>query len=114
MVGNDWNTGLRGRTWNNGSLWNEGRDTLDLSASYQLSDSATLTFQAINLTDAEFRTYYTSRNLMVVPEYNADTGTTSFTQLREGNPLDGDAPRSRTVSRYKVGTTYRLGLRVNF
>ena len=114
LVGRDWNTGLRGRTWNDGSLWNEGRDTFDLSASYEINKNASVQLQAINITDEAFRTYFTSRNLAVVPTVSEDGNSVSYTALVEGNPLEGNAPTSRTVSRYKVGTTYRLGLRINF
>lgn len=113
LVGIDWNTGLRGREWREGSLWKEGRDTLDLSASYKVNKNISINFQATNLTDAEYRTYFTSQTLDVLPVMNADGGYT-FEKLVEGNPLEGNAPKSRTVSRYKVGTNYRLSLRVNF
>jgi iron complex outermembrane receptor protein len=109
LVGRDWNTGLGGRFWRNGSIWNEGRQTLDLSANWQVAQNVSVSFQAINLTDEAYRTYFTSRNLLVVPD-----GSGGFGPLVEGNPLEGDAPQSRTYTRYKVGTTYRLGVRVNF
>ncbi|WP_096085005.1 TonB-dependent receptor domain-containing protein [Agaribacterium haliotis] len=112
LVGRDWNTGLDGRTWNRGSLWNEGRDTLDLSATYSVNDYVDVTFQAINLTDAAYRQYYTSRELPVVKSVNSD-GAVEYTELNEGSAFDG-ATDSRTVYEYKVGTTYRLGVRVNF
>lgn len=37
-----------------------------------------------------------------------------FATLEEGNPLEGNAPTHRTYTKYKVGSTYRLGIRVNF
>lgn len=110
LIDIDWDTNLRGRNWKQGRLWREGRDTLDFSASYKISNNVSLTFQAINLTDAEYRDYFTSRELEVVP--NSIPG--DYAKLREGNPLEGDAPTSRTQKRYKVGTTYRLGIRANF
>ncbi|WP_020208747.1 TonB-dependent receptor domain-containing protein [Gilvimarinus chinensis] len=113
LVGNDWSTGQRGRTWFQGSLWNEGRDTVDLSATYAINDNMDLTFQAINLTDALYRTYYTNRELQVEQQV-AEDGSISYVAMEEGNPLDGDAPTDRTVSAYKVGTTFRLGLRMVF
>ncbi|WP_049721021.1 TonB-dependent receptor domain-containing protein [Gilvimarinus polysaccharolyticus] len=113
LVGNDWNTGQSGRTWYQGSLWNEGRDTVDLSATYAINDSMDLTFQAINLTDALYRTYYTNRELPVQQQVGED-GSISYVAMEEGNPLDGDAPTDRTVSAYKVGATFRLGLRMVF
>lgn len=113
LVGNDWNTGQSGRTWFSGSLWNEGRDTLDLSATYAINDNMDITFQAINLTDVLYRTYYTNRTLQVQQQV-AEGGSISYVAMEEGNPLDGDAPTDRTVSAYKVGTTFRLGLRMVF
>ncbi|TLU65175.1 TonB-dependent receptor [Thalassotalea litorea] len=112
LVGTDYDTGLQGRTWNQGSIWNEGRGTLDISASYQFNENVMFTFQAINLTDEEYRTYFTSREIAVEREW--DGAGYNFVALEEGNPLEGDAPTSRTYRNYKVGTTYRLGVRVNF
>lgn len=114
LVGKDWSNGQYGRSWNQGSIWNEGRSTLDLSASWQISDNMSLTFQAINLTDEAYRTYFTSRTLNVVRVAADNDVGYDFAALEEGNPLDGDAPTHRTYTKYKVGTTYRLGLRVNF
>ncbi|WP_111979252.1 TonB-dependent receptor domain-containing protein [Algibacillus agarilyticus] len=114
LVGMDWDTGLRGRTWNQGTLWNEGRDTLDLSANYQLNDNVSFSFQVNNLTNEDYRMYYTSRTLSVVPVANADNTGYDYVDLVEGNPLEGEATKSRTYNNYKVGTNYRLGVRVNF
>lgn len=114
LVGRDWNTGLRGRTWNQGSIWNEGRDSLDLSLSYKFNEQISFTFQAVNLTDEAYRTYFTSRNLEVQRVYADNANGYDFVGLNEGNPLEGEAPKSRTYTKYKVGTTYRLGMRVNF
>ncbi|NVK26103.1 MAG: TonB-dependent receptor [Gammaproteobacteria bacterium] len=114
LVGKDWSNGQYGRSWNQGSIWNEGRTTVDLSASWQLADNMSLTFQAINLTDEAYRTYFTSRTLNVVRVAADNAAGYDFAPLEEGNPLDGDAPTHRTYKKYKVGTTYRLGLRVNF
>lgn len=114
LVGTDWNTGQRGRTWNQGSIWNEGRDSLDLSLSYKLNEQISFTFQAVNLTDEAYRTYFTSRTLEVQREYADNVNGYNFVALEEGNPLEGDATKSRTYTKYKVGTTYRLGMRVNF
>lgn len=114
LVGKDWANGQYGRTWNQGSIWNEGRNTVDISASYQISPSISLTFQAINLTDEAYRTYFTSRTLNVVRVAADNSVGYDFAALEEGNPLEGDAPKHRTYTKYKVGTTYRLGLRLNF
>ena len=95
-------------------MWNDGRNTLDLSASYKLNDNVTFTLQAINLTDAAYRTYYTSRELEVLRVYADNDAGYDFVAYEEGNPLDGNATKSRTYTNYKVGTTYRLGVRVTF
>ncbi|MBU2872044.1 TonB-dependent receptor [Colwellia sp. E2M01] len=114
LVGTDFFNGQSGRTWNQGSIWNEGRNTLDLSASYKVNNDISITFQAINLTDAAYRTYFTSRTLDVQKVAADNAAGYDFVALDEGNPLDGDAPTHRTYTKYKVGTTYRLGVRVNF
>lgn len=114
LVGVDGNNGRSGRTWNQGSLWNEGRSTLDFSASWQVTDAVDLTFQAINLTDTENRTYFTSRTLEIDPIRDEDGTITGWSQYNEGTPMDNDATTSRTVTRYKNGRTFRLGVRVNF
>ncbi|WGO99883.1 TonB-dependent receptor [Saccharophagus degradans] len=114
LVGTDSNNGRSGRTWNQGSLWNEGRATLDFSASWQVTDAVDLTFQAINLTDAENRTYFTSRTLAIDPIRDENGTITGWEEYDEGTPMDNDATTSRTVARYKNGRTFRLGVRVNF
>lgn len=114
LVGKDWANGQYGRSWNQGSIWNDGRTTVDLSASWQVSENMSLTFQAINLTDEAYRTYFTSRTLNVVRVAADNAAGYDFVALEEGNPLEGEAPTHRTYTKYKVGTTYRLGLRVNF
>lgn len=114
LVGKDWANGQYGRSWNQGSIWNEGRNTLDISASYKVNEDISITFQAINLTDEAYRTYFTSRTLEVVRVAADNAAGYDFAALEEGNPLDGDAPTHRTYKKYKVGSTYRLGVRVNF
>eukprot|EP01093_Parvamoeba_rugata_P019638 TRINITY_DN8_c0_g5_i1.p1 TRINITY_DN8_c0_g5~~TRINITY_DN8_c0_g5_i1.p1 ORF type:complete len:1159 (-),score=273.19 TRINITY_DN8_c0_g5_i1:1475-4951(-) len=94
---------LAQRSWEQGSLWEEGRNTLDFSASYKFNEHTTFTFQAVNLTDEGVRQYFTSRFINL-----------GGVVLDEGNPLDGNATSSRTVREYRTGTTYRLGMRVNF
>ncbi|MER2492763.1 TonB-dependent receptor [Catenovulum sediminis] len=116
LVGTDWDNGAnsRGRTWFQGSIWNEGRDTFDLSMTYKINDQMDLTFQAINLTDEAYRMYYTNRELPVERVANEAGNGYDYIALEEGNPLEGEAPTSRTYNLYKVGTTYRLGLRARF
>jgi len=91
------------RSWEQGTLWEEGRKTLDFSATYQATENISVTFQAVNLTDEGVRQYYTSR----------------FTNLNgeifdEGNAIDGEATKSRTVLNYRTGRTYRLSVRADF
>lgn len=114
LVGTDYNTGLGGRIWNQGTLWNEGRDSLDLSMTYKVNDNVSLSFQATNLTDDSYRTYFTSRTLVVDRVAADNPAGFEYVPLVEGNPLEGDATKSRTYTESKVGRTYRLGVRVNF
>ncbi|MBD1390013.1 TonB-dependent receptor [Neiella sp. HB171785] len=87
------------RSWEQGTLWEDGRNTLDFSASYQFNEHILFTLQAVNLTDEPVRQYFTSRFL--------DLGGTV---LDEGD----SGPSTRTVRKYHTGTTYRAGIRVNF
>ncbi|GAB2505011.1 TonB-dependent receptor [Microbulbifer agarilyticus] len=98
---------LARRVWDNGSLWQEGRGTLDLSASYALNDNVTLSFNAVNLTDEGVRHYYTSRFIQL-PDENGN-----LVAFDEGNPLDGGF-KGRTAEEYKTGTFYRLGVQARF
>ncbi|MCK8094059.1 TonB-dependent receptor [Pseudoalteromonas sp. 1CM17D] len=91
------------RSWENGSLWEDGRQTLDFSATYQVTDMMSVSFQAANLTDEGVRQYFTSRFL--------EAGGVTF---NEGSPLEGDATKSRTVYQYHTGRTFRLNTRINF
>ncbi|WP_299593700.1 TonB-dependent receptor [uncultured Microbulbifer sp.] len=101
---------LAQRSWNNGALWQEGRNTLDFSATYALSDNFDIYFQATNLTDSEVRTYFTSR-FMDLGDVN---GAGESVAYDEGNPLDGDATTARTVTEYKTGRAFRLGVQARF
>lgn len=102
---------LLNRAFDNGALWEEGRETLDFSAAYELSDNFSLTFDASNLLDQPLRRYWTSRQL----ELPTDAlGTTDFVAFDEGNALDGEAPKHRTQLLYKTGRIFRLGLRAQF
>lgn len=91
---------LSRRSFRQGALWNEGGGTLDLSATYKWSDTITFTFNAVNLTERVFRQYYTNLS------------DSRF--VLEGNALEGDANKSRTIREWVTGTTYRLGMRINF
>ncbi|WP_017446645.1 TonB-dependent receptor [Gayadomonas joobiniege] len=91
---------LARRSFESGALWNEGGGQLDLSANYQLTDAITLTFNAVNLNKRTYRQYYTNLS---------DSNFQS-----EGNALDGDANKSRTIREWSTGTIYRLGVRATF
>ena len=100
------------RSFGLGAWWQDGRETLDFSAAYQVNDNILITLDATNLLDESYRTYFTSRFLRL-PE-SATGGGTALVPFDEGNPLTGDAYQGRTVSEYNVGRFYRLAVRVNF
>ena len=100
------------RSFGLGAWWQDGRETLDFSAAYQVNDNIQITVDATNLLDDPFRTYFTSR-FVRLPE-SATGGGTALVPFDEGNPLTGDAYQGRTVSEYNVGRFYRLAVRVNF
>ncbi|MCL1045038.1 TonB-dependent receptor [Shewanella electrodiphila] len=81
------------------AVWTEGYDSLDFSSSYQINKMISINFQAVNLTDTVIRTYNSN---VVDPLLPAEALTL------------GDAPDHRTISASNVGTTYRLGTRINF
>nr|WP_010133216.1 TonB-dependent receptor [Microbulbifer agarilyticus] len=101
---------LANRSWNNGSLWQEGRNTLDFSATYAVNDNFDVYFQATNLTDSEVRTYFTSR-FMDLGDVDASGAPVYYD---EGNPLDGDATKGRTEIEYKTGRAFRVGVQARF
>ena len=90
-----------------GALWQAGRETLDLSAAYQVNKNITFTFDAQNLTDAPVRTYFTSR-IIRLPD-----STGAMVNFDEGSAYDG-APKTRTIDKYNTGRIFRAGLRMNF
>ena len=100
------------RNFELGALWQEGRDSLDFSAAYQLNDNVLFTFDATNLLDDSYRQYFTSRTIRL-PE-SATGGGTDLVAFDEGNPISGSAYTGRTVSEYNIGQFYRLGVRVAF
>ncbi|MGM8228645.1 TonB-dependent receptor [Cellvibrio sp. ARAG 10.3] len=91
-----------------GSRWREGRESLDFSADYALTESVSLQFNVANITDSPVRTYFTSRTL-VLPD--ADGNPITFD---EGSAINGDATTSRTLDEYTVGRTFRVGIRAEF
>lgn len=97
---------LAQRSWSNGSIWQEGRSSLDFSAIYSITDNFSISFLARNLTDDAFRTYYTSRFLDL--GFTDESGASVL--FDEGNPIDGSASKSRTVSEYKTGASFSFGV----
>jgi len=95
------------RSFAGGALWQEGRNTLDFSAAYQVTPRFSFTFDAANLTDAPVRTYFTSR-IIRLPDA---TGT--MANFDEGSIFDG-ASKSRTVNEYNTGSIFRFGVRAEF
>ncbi|MFW8592096.1 TonB-dependent receptor domain-containing protein [Glaciecola sp. 2405UD65-10] len=92
-----------------GAIWQESSNRLDFSASYKINKNFTLTFNALNLTDETRRNFLTASN------------TTDFTNpddlrvtLDEGSIFDGNVTRDRTVSVYKSGRQFRMGIRGTF
>ncbi|WP_158969532.1 TonB-dependent receptor [Paraglaciecola sp. L3A3] len=91
---------LSRRSYRNGAIWNDGGGSLDLSATYKINETFTLTFNAVNLNERIYRQYYT--NLV------------DATFELEGNALEGEANKSRTVREWASGATYRLAIRATF
>lgn len=95
------------RSFGGGALWQDGRQTLDFSAAYQVTPQFVLTFEAQNITDSPVRSYFTSR-LLRLPD-----GSGNLVAYDEGSAFDG-ATQSRTVQEYNTGTILRAGVRVSF
>jgi TonB-dependent receptor len=85
-----------------GSVWVEGFDTLDLSASWDITKWASVNFQAVNLLDTVTRQYSTIR-----PNVNGSNLPAEASDL-------GSQPTHRTARLSNTGTMYRLGLRLTF
>lgn len=100
------------RAFGRGALWEEGRETLDFSAAYKVNDNMSITFDAANILDQPVRTYFTSRNILL-PE-SPTAGGTTLVEFDEGNAIDGDAYKGRTVLEYNTGSIFRLGIRAEF
>lgn len=100
------------RSFGRGALWEEGRETLDFSAAYELNENVSFTFDAANLLDQSVRTYFTSRSVLL-PE-SATGGGTNLVAFDEGSPLEDGAYKGRTVYEYNTGTIFRLGVRASF
>ncbi len=100
------------RSFGRGALWEEGRETLDFSAAYELNENVSFTFDAANLLDQPVRTYFTSRSILL-PE-SATGGGTALVPFDEGSPLEDGAYKGRTVFEYNTGSIFRLGVRATF
>lgn len=100
------------RNFGLGALWEEGRETLDFSAAYQLKDNISLTFDAANILDQSVRTYFTSQSVMLPA--SATGGGTALVPFDEGSPLEDGAYKGRTVWEYNTGSIFRVGVRANF
>jgi iron complex outermembrane receptor protein len=99
------------RSFGSGSLWQEGRRTLDFSAAVAVHPNISFTFEGVNLTDEPVRTYFTSRFLRVG---DPAAGGGAPTPFDEGNAIGGNAPKSRTVQLYNTGPIFRVGVRARF
>ncbi|WP_161495677.1 TonB-dependent receptor [Caulobacter sp. X] len=95
------------RSFAGGALWQEGRDVLDFSASFQITRRMSFTFDAQNITDSPVRSYFTSR-IIRLPD-----ATGAFVNFDEGTIFDG-ATKSRTIQKYNTGTNFRAGVRLSF
>ncbi len=102
------------RSFGRGALWQDGRETLDFSAAYQVNDNIQITVDATNLLDESYRTYFTSRSIPLPESPTGGGPARDNVPFDEGNPLTGDAYQGRTVHEYNVGRFYRLAVRVNF
>ena len=88
-----------------GAIWQESTNRLDFSSSYAFNKTYSLTFQVSNLTDEVRRNFYTSYDTQ------NQAGEVVFD---EGDATDGGVTQDRTVSVYKSGRQYRLGIRATF
>jgi TonB-dependent receptor len=86
-----------------GVSWMDSSSRLDFSSTYKVNDMVTVSFQALNLTDETNRTFLTSRNYKINGEI-----------YDEGNALDENVDTSRTISEYRTGRQFRLGVRASF
>lgn len=99
---------LMQRSFGAGASWQEGRDVLDFSASYQMTDTISWHFDAQNITDEPVRQYFTSR-ILELPDASGNLVT-----LDEGSAIGGNAPKNRTLLEYNTGVIYRLAVRFDF
>ncbi|WP_017446896.1 TonB-dependent receptor [Gayadomonas joobiniege] len=91
-----------------GASWMEPTNRLDFSSTYKLNKTLTLTFHATNLTDDKRRVFYTSSE-------TANIDDLSQIVMDEGNVMENSGiTQERTLSVFRNGRQFRLGLRASF
>lgn len=83
------------------TLWVEGFDTVDVSASYNVNKNVSINFQGQNITDTVQRSYVTA-------------GGAQSTAPVPAEPIDFGAYSGRTARLQNTGPIYRVGVRVTF
>ncbi|WP_096084627.1 TonB-dependent receptor plug domain-containing protein [Agaribacterium haliotis] len=93
-----------------GAIWKDATNRMDFSASYHINDFLSVSFNALNVLDETHRTFYTlNQSRMGVEE---DGVTPHF--VSEDWGFYGDTHDERTVSNWKTGRQFRVGIRANF
>ncbi|MBU3021096.1 TonB-dependent receptor domain-containing protein [Aestuariibacter sp. A3R04] len=93
-----------------GATWQDATHRLDFSSNFKLTENLTLTFQALNLTDDLRRVFFASSNTTDLSNPNDQTVV-----LDEGNVIEDDSiTTARTVSAFRTGRQFRLGIRGTF
>ncbi len=92
-----------------GAIWKDATNRLDFSASYDINDMFTVTFNALNLLDETHRTFLTMSDARAGFD---EEGNPVF--LSEGWGYSSDTYSDRTVSSWKNGRQFRVGIRANF
>jgi TonB-dependent receptor len=94
----------------NGAIFQDSYNRLDLSASYRINKNLSITFNALNLTDDSRRNFVTASGTL-----RGDNIGLQEVVLDEGNPItDSSVPTSRTQAVFKTGRQYRIGVRGTF
>lgn len=101
---------LVNRALTNGAEWQDAKQNLDFSATYNFNKNIDFTFHALNITDESTRTFFTSTSMdLGMVDANGDS-----VLFDEGNAMDGEADTSRTISEWKTGRQFRLSARIIF
>ncbi|WP_020208827.1 TonB-dependent receptor domain-containing protein [Gilvimarinus chinensis] len=91
-----------------GAVWQDPTENLDFSSTYNINDTFSLTFHALNITDEITRQFYTARNRQLGDFEGAEVWD-------EGNPMDDSGVYDgRTDAQYRIGRSFRLALRMSF